>query len=161
MVVPDPAAAKRARQQLVADLLDRNEVHSQPQLAALLEVEGVHVGQATLSRDLRELGAIKTAGGYRRQESDRRIRRREDRTVKAARPGGGWLAGGGVLSVARTGSTIVLRTEPGKAEGIARRIDEAGWHGLLGSIAGRDTIFLAAISASVARQLEARLQAAR
>ena len=161
MVAPDPLAAKQARQQLVAELLDRNEVHSQPQLAALLEVEGVRVGQATLSRDLRELGAIKTAGGYRRPESDRRIRRRQDRTVRAARPGGGRLLGNGVLSVARSGTTIVLRTEPGRASGIARRIDEAGWHGLLGSIAGRDTVFLAMISAAVARQLEARLMADR
>ena len=156
----DPAAAKRARQERVAEILDRTVVHTQPQLAALLEVEGIVAAQATLSRDLRELGAIRTAGGYRLSEPIRKTRRRADRTARAARPGGG-LLGSGVRSVARTGSTIVLRTEVEAAARVARRIDAADWHGVLGTIAGRDTVFVALISVSVARSLEARLVADR
>jgi transcriptional regulator of arginine metabolism len=156
----DRAAVKQARQERVAEILDRNEVHSQPQLAALLEVEGFVVAQATLSRDLRELGAIRTAGGYRLAEPLRKTRRRAERTARAARPGRG-LLGSGVRSVARTGSTIVLRTEPEAASRVARRIDAAQWHGVLGTIAGQDTVFVALVSASVARSLETRLLADR
>ncbi len=152
----DPAAFRRERQRLVAELLDRNEVHSQPQLAALLEAEGMRAAQATLSRDLRELGAVKTAGGYRLPEPARRVRRRADRTVRAARPGTG-LLGTGVRSVARTGPMLVLRTEPGRAGRIAARIDGAGWHGVLGTVAGLDTVFVAMVSTAVARDLEGRL----
>lgn len=160
----DPTAAKRTRQERVAEILDRNVVHTQPQLAALLEVEGIVVAQATLSRDLRELGAIRTAGGYRLAEPIRKTRRRADRTARAARQGPGpglGLLGSGVRSVARTGSTIVLRTEAEAAARVAQRIDAAGWHGVLGTIAGRDTVFVAMISASVARSLEGRLVADR
>ena len=152
----DPAIVRRERQRLVADLLDRNEVHSQPQLAALLEAEGVRAAQATLSRDLRELGAVKTAAGYRLPEPAHRTRRRARRTARAARPGTG-LLGTGVRSVARTGPLLVLRTEPGRAGPIAGRIDAAGWHGVLGTVAGEDTVFVAMVSPSVARELERRL----
>ena len=149
-------AARAARRQVVADLLARNEVHSQPQLAALLEVEGIQASQATLSRDLRDLGARRTVAGYRLPESPRRVRRREERVVQAASPGRGFSRRG-VRSVARTGAMLVLRTDPGQAEAVARRIDEADWHGVLGTIAGQDTVFAAMVSAAVARDIEARL----
>ena len=149
-------AARAARRQAVTEVLARNEVHSQPQLAALLEVEGIRASQATLSRDLRDLGARRTATGYRLPDSPRRRRRSQDRVVEAASPRPGFFRSG-VRSVARSGAMLVLRTYPGQAGVVARRIDGAGWPGVLGTVAGQDTVFAAMVSASVARDIEVRL----
>lgn len=149
-------AARAARRQAVAEVLSRNEVHTQPQLAALLEVEGIRASQATLSRDLRDLGVTRTVSGYRLPEPPRRMKRGQDRVVQAVNPGRGFFRGG-VRSVARTGAMLVLRTDPGQAAAVARRIDDAGWTGVLGTIAGQDTVFVAMVSAAVAKAIEGRV----
>ncbi len=57
-------ADKRQRQQRIREILARNEIHSQDQLQDLLSAESIRTTQATLSRDMRELGAVKGSGGY-------------------------------------------------------------------------------------------------
>jgi transcriptional regulator of arginine metabolism len=140
---------RRARHQRIADLLGQHTVRSQTALAELLAAEGFSVTQATLSRDLDELGAM-------------RIRDTDGTLVYALRSEGGDGAPKvpaetsalearlkrllGELLVAAEGSAnlVVLRTPPGGAQYLASAIDHADNHGVtaqvMGTIAGDDTV---------------------
>ncbi|MER5318296.1 arginine repressor [Streptosporangium roseum] len=139
---------KVARQARIAELLERQPVRSQPDLARLLLESGVEVTQATLSRDLDELGALKL--------------RAEDGSLVYALPG----EGGGRIPLARLGSgespaarlgrlaeellvsaeasanLVIVRTPPGAAQFLASAIDHADWKSILGTVAGDDTILV-------------------
>ena len=140
MSTPD---TKVARRQLIVDLILRGEVASQAQLRDLLADAGINVTQATLSRDLDDLGAVKidSAG----------------RSVYALDAGGGerpgWLsedAGGRLaravaellVSVDHSANIVVLRTPPGGAQYLAHALDRAELDDVLGTIAGDDTVLL-------------------
>lgn len=137
---------KTARQQLITELLSAHEVKSQPELAELLGSRGLHVTQATLSRDLVELDAVK-------------VRLASGALVYAVPAEGGNrtpVAGEGAGAVQRlaklcsellvsaeaTGNMVVLRTPPGAAQFLAGAIDRAELAGVLGSIAGDDTVLV-------------------
>jgi transcriptional regulator of arginine metabolism len=145
MTIPMTKAARQAK---ITELLERQAVRSQPELAKLLAESGVEVTQATLSRDLDELGALKL--------------RAEDGSLVYALPG----EGGGRIPLARlgTGETpaarlhriaeellvaaeasanlIIVRTPPGAAQFLASAIDHADWETILGCVAGDDTILV-------------------
>ncbi len=154
-------ATKAARQQRIVDLLTRVRVRSQGELARLLQDDGLAVTQATLSRDLDELGAVK-------------IRDREgglvyavpaeggDRTLRVVADGfyDGRLARAcEELLVSATGSAnlVVLRTPPGAAQFLASAIDHAQPDGVLGTIAGDDTILLVCRDPAGGDEVAARL----
>ncbi len=130
-------------------------VHSQEELQHRLQRRGIDVAQPTLSRDLKDLGLAKSAAGYvvpgaEASASDGEVRaRREERLERALRE---W-----VLDVAAAGNLVVLKTPPAAAHPVARALDEASLEGAVGSIAGDDTIFLAAASDAVAQRLARRL----
>lgn len=138
-------ATRTARQALIVQILDRQKVTSQVQLSELLLDEGIDITQATLSRDLDELGARKV------------------------RPDGGrsFYAIGPVDSIARedlrgpseklrrmldellvstdySGNIAMLRTPPGAAQYLASFIDRVGLKEVVGTIAGDDTVFVLA-----------------
>jgi transcriptional regulator of arginine metabolism len=141
---------KAARHARVIDLLTRHPVHSQSELAKLLGDEGVEVTQATLSRDLVEIGAVKL--------------RADDGSLIYAVPG----EGGGRIPLARTGAAetfatrltrlaqellvsaegsanlVIVRTPPGAAQFLASAIDHAEWPPVLGTVAGDDSILVIA-----------------
>lgn len=138
---------KAARQQRIVDLLSRRPVRSQGELQALLSSDGVMVNQATLSRDLVELNALRVRG--------------PDGSLVYATPGEGGdrtpLAGGETIashqrltrlcaellvSATPTANLAVLRTPPGAAQLLASAIDRAEVAGVLGSIGGDDTVLL-------------------
>ncbi|MBO3747749.1 arginine repressor [Streptosporangiaceae bacterium NEAU-GS5] len=156
MTIPLTKAARHAK---IVELLTRNKVRSQPDLAKLLLESGVEVTQATLSRDLDELGALKL--------------RADDGTLVYAVPG----EGGGRIPLYRTGTggghgiggigsvenpdarlrrlaaellvaaeasanLVILRTPPGAAQYLASAIDHADWESILGTVAGDDTILV-------------------
>ena len=140
------------RQRRIVEVIRRHRVRSQRALAEHLAKAGISATQATLSRDLHELGVAKGPDGYvlpdetangngsaRRLESLRSILRSE------------------LTSVTAGGTTIVLRTRPGLANALAVEIDRAQLPGVLGTVAGDDTIFVATSSTrqrpSVARTL--------
>lgn len=141
------AATKTARQRLVVDLLTRTEVRSQADLAELLRAQGVVVTQATLSRDLVELGAVKV--------------RHADGSLVYAVPGEGGdprpLTGVApslfsgrlarlceelLVTAEASANLVVLRTPPGAAQFLASAIDAARWPTLLGTIAGDDAVLV-------------------
>ena len=147
------AASPVQRRARLAALIAANRVWSQQELATLLRRrEGIAVTQATLSRDLTELGVVKGPNGYMLPGA-------------APAPAGGdreaALAAAlrhHMVSAARGGTTVVLRTPSGHANSLAVEIDRAGLPGVLGTIAGDDTIFIAArdldAAAALARSLE-------
>jgi transcriptional regulator of arginine metabolism len=141
---------KNARHSRVVALLGGRTVRSQQELGLLLADQGVHVTQATLSRDLGELGAFKVRtddGGlvYALPDGSDRSNRGSSVAAHLARRLEELL-----LSAEAAGSTVVLRTPPGGAHLLASSIDAAELAEVAGTIAGDDTVLL------VCRTLEAR-----
>ena len=146
-------ATKAARHALIATLLSRRPIHSQPELAAALAEAGVSVTQATLSRDLVELRAVKirTAAGalayaIAAEGGDRSPRPAVDTEFLAARLAR--LCAELLVTADASGNLVVLRTPPGAAQFFASAIDHSVLPGVLGTIAGDDTVLV------IARELD-------
>jgi len=136
------------RRSLIASVLSRGAVASQEKLAGLLADRGVRTTQATLSRDLREMGVVKGADGYVLPESTTAPETRElARTLRTY-----------VTGVSAGGTIVVLTTGPGHAQIVALEIDRVPIDGVLGTVAGDDTIFVATKSEAAARRVLARLR---
>jgi len=130
---------KNQRQHLVAKLLGQHPVASQEQLVALLAEEGVTATQATVSRDLDDLGAIKVRAGagdtvYAIPELPKDQRAPEDHLRRTL---GDW-----VVEVASSGNLVVLRTPPGTANVVGSALDRSGMPEVIGTVAGDDTLFV-------------------
>ena len=133
--------AKPQRQHRIAKLLQAHAVTGQQQLVDLLSNDGIVATQATVSRDLEDMGAVKVRvpGGelvYAIPElpSDQVAPEEHLRRVM-----GEW-----VVDVAQSANLIVLRTPPGSAHVVASALDRAGLDGVLGTVAGDDTILVVA-----------------
>jgi transcriptional regulator of arginine metabolism len=140
------------RRQRIRDLLSRNEVTTQEQLEALLEAEGITTTQATISRDLREIGVRKARDVYvlpAEIASDGRERKRLVALLRQR-----------VLSVHRSGTLVVLRTDHGLAPAVALEIEAAKLPHVLGAVAGADTVFIAAETAMQSRVLQRMIESA-
>jgi len=139
--VPPTRAARLSR---IVEMVRTVRVHSQSELCGLLADSGFEVTQATLSRDLEELGAIKVRGvdggpaTYVIPE-DGAPRPMEGGTDRLAR-----LLGELLLSHNASGNLAVLRTPPGAAQFLASAIDRASLTDVIGTIAGDDTILVVA-----------------
>jgi transcriptional regulator of arginine metabolism len=135
---------KAARHGRITELIRDNIIRSQTELAELLSAGGIDVTQATLSRDLEELGALKLRGVdggapiYRIPE-DGGPRPMVGGTGRLAR-----LLGELLLSYQGSGNLAVLRTPPGAAQFLASAIDRASLADVVGTIAGDDTILVVA-----------------
>jgi transcriptional regulator of arginine metabolism len=134
-------STKVRRQQTILRLLAQHEVTNQPQLVQLLAAEGITATQATVSRDLEDLGTIKvrvpggaTVYGVPEFEPDRIAPQDQLRRVL-----GEWVA-----DVAYSENLVVLRTPPGCAHVVASALDRGGLEGLLGTVAGDDTLLCVA-----------------
>ncbi len=148
------ALAKPQRQHRIAKLLGEQAVTSQTHLVELLAADGVRATQATVSRDLDDLGAIKVRvpGGetvYAIPELPTDQRAPEDHLRRVF---GDW-----VVEVAHSGNLVVLRTPPGSAHVVGSALDRSGLPEVLGTVAGDDTLIVVvteeAGGANVARQL--------
>lgn len=154
------APTKGARHQRIREILGRESIRSQTDLAERLLEDGVDVTQATLSRDLVELGAVKVRqgrtlvyavpgeGGDRtpragaaRSEAVQRLRR---------------LSGELLVTAEHSGNLVILRTPPGAANFLASAIDHAEFGDVLGTIAGDDTIMVISTAADGASVLAQR-----
>jgi transcriptional regulator of arginine metabolism len=127
------------------ELVTRMAIRSQTELAKLLGAEGVDVTQATLSRDLDELGAVKLRGAdggapvYVIPEDGSPVRGVQGGTSRLAR-----LLGELLVSADGSANLTVLRTPPGAAQFLASAIDRAALHEVVGTIAGDDTVMVIA-----------------
>ena len=124
-------ADKRQRQQRIREILARNEIHSQDQLQDLLSAESIRTTQATLSRDLRDLGAVKGSGGYTLPDTAARSHSEMGDLQRLLRVA--------IISVQRGGTLVVLRTSPGHAHALAAEIDKARLRQVIGTIADTST----------------------
>ncbi|MEO9325064.1 arginine repressor [Nocardioides sp. C4-1] len=140
------AVTKNARHQRIVDLVTQHEVHSQTELADLLDSDGLRVTQATLSRDLVELDALKvrSASGalvyaVPGEGGDRRPQTGE---TAAAAKRLSRLCGELLVSAEASANLVVLRTPPGAAQFLASAFDKAELPDVLGTIAGDDTLLV-------------------
>ncbi|MYM19452.1 arginine repressor [Brevibacterium sp. 5221] len=142
-------ATKTARQQLLADIIRRNRVHSQSELVDRLAQAGVTVTQATLSRDLVELAAVKvrTADGsvyaVPGEGGDRTPQQGMGAEVLDARLHR--LLEELLVSAVASGNFVVLRTPPGAAQYLASSLDHSSLPAVMGTIAGDDTVLIIAV----------------
>ena len=146
------AGMKAERQRRIVHLLRENDVTSQAALAELLREHGERVTQATLSRDLDELGAVKTrrANGELVYDVPEEPPANTEHLHK--------MLVEFLVAVEPTANLVVLRTPPGGAQPVARALDTAGVEGVLATVAGDDTILVVcregARGATVAERIE-------
>lgn len=143
---------KIKRQRAVRSILEQHRVESQEQLQKLLARDGVQATQATLSRDLKDLGVLKGPRGYMLPAGEPEPPRPTPAALQEALQT--FLTG-----VKQGENLVVLRTGPGQAGALASELDRAQLEGVLGTVAGDDTIFLAAASTRAAKRLSSRLSA--
>jgi len=145
---------KPQRQHRIAKLLEAHAVASQADLVELLAETGVEATQATVSRDLEELGAVKVRvpGGetvYALPELPVHQVAPEDHLRRVL---GEW-----VVEVAHSANLVVLRTPPGSAHVVGSALDRSGFAGVLGTVAGDDTVLVVASELVGGDELAARL----
>jgi len=147
--------SKARRQHLIVRLLAQYEVTSQEQLVDLLAAEGVSATQATVSRDLEEIGAVKVRvpGVERLVYAVAELPRDQVAPAEHLRR----VLGEWVVEVSSSLNLVVLRTPPGSAHVVASALDRSGLDGALGTVAGDDTLLVIADEetggAVLARQL--------
>lgn len=136
---------KAARHQLIVELLAQNHVASQASLRSLLAQHGFGVTQATLSRDLDELGAVKIPGPAGEHVYAVPAEGGDARPVPPDPDASGRLqrvAQDVLVAVDHSGNIVVLRTPPGGAQYLASAIDRSAWPAVIGTVAGDDTVLL-------------------
>ena len=143
---------KTYRQSAILDLVSRQVVRSQNTLRRQLAARGITATQATISRDIKELGLVKRAadGAYQKAQIETpspavtgdRVRR----AVVAC-----------LCRADRVQQLLVLKTDPGQAQPLAFALDQAAWPEVVGTVAGDDTILVVMRTAQSASILERRL----
>ena len=148
---PDATMDSRdARRQQILRLIDEHAIKSQAVLSGELEKAGIEVNQATLSRDLRDLGVVKGKDGYELPNP-----------TMPAQPGRTSLShtvNNWVLSATPAKNQIVLRTPPGGAQTLGLAIDKSELPEVIGTIAGDDTVLVICAGDRKAKALAMKLQ---
>ena len=132
-------ATKAQRQGAILQLVNGGSVHTQQEIALALARRGMRTTQATISRDIQELGLMRSGAGYRSSAA---------------------LVRELVLSLELVPPVAVIKTPPGTANLVARRIDEAALAGVAGTVAGDDTIIAVLRSRTAGRALKHLLASA-
>jgi transcriptional regulator of arginine metabolism len=150
---------RAGRQARIVAILSSSSISSQGELAARLADEGIDVTQATLSRDLEELGAVKLRGAdggvgvYVVPEDGSPVRGVSGGTARLSR-----LLSELLVSTDASANLAVLRTPPGGADYLASAIDRAALPYVVGTIAGDDTLFVAAREPMTGAELASTLE---
>jgi transcriptional regulator of arginine metabolism len=148
---------KAARQQALAALLRTRQVSSQARMLEHLRGQGFDATQATISRDLDDLGAVKVRGPdgrlvYALPEADNG---RDDAGRDEVRR----MLGASLLAIVPSGNLVVLRTPPGHASALASTLDRAGVAGVAGTVAGDDTVLVVCTEHTPGRVMARQLAA--
>lgn len=139
---------KTRRQARILDLIEHNQIRDHDELARQLRRSGIDAGQATLSRDLRELAVVKASGIYRVSEPGAASPAADiERAVEEF-----------LISTAQSGNILVIRTHAGTAQPLGLALDRAGWDEILGTVAGDDTVFALLRNPRVGKQVQKRLE---
>ena len=126
---------RKSRRQKILELIDRERIGTQEELVTRLEEEGYHVTQATISRDIKQLGLMKVTGTdgaqfYRRMEEDEHTYSRK--YVRVLREG--------LLSMEAAENILVIHTMTGMANAVGAALDHLRFDKVVGTVAGDDTI---------------------
>jgi transcriptional regulator of arginine metabolism len=141
--------SKPLRQNAILQLLEERSVGNQEDLQRALSRRGMRVGQATLSRDIHELGLVKTATGYKLPG---------EAVFEPALPPVARLVREFVLEVRAAQNQLVIKTTVGSAQPVAAALDGQDWEESIGTIAGDDTILMVCADKRGASRLAARIQ---
>lgn len=143
---------KLQRHAAILRIVREQRIESQDALRAALAAENITVTQATLSRDIRELGLAKLVdpqgGSYYANPNEGSLR-----------PDLGQVLPALLVSVEGTGPIIVLKTATGGAPAVAAALDTAGWKEIIGTLAGDDTLLVIAKNPRLRQLVETRLAA--
>jgi transcriptional regulator of arginine metabolism len=146
---------KQLRQRAIRDLVAQRPIRTQQELAAALRERGFRTTQATISRDVAELGLVKVAReGTQAYALPRRLVEAETSGEDRLRA----LLRDLPIEVREAGLLLIVRTLPGSAHAIAAALDRARWPEIAGSIAGDDTVFVACPDRVALRRVAARIR---
>lgn len=137
---------KTFRQGQILRLIQGRNLHTQEEVVAELKGAGIVASQVTVSRDIQELGLVKTAEGYRRMSPNDRLGPDLDTVVNEF-----------LQDVRVAQNLVVLKTSAGNANALAAALDKENWSEIVGTIAGDDTILVIAPDNPTALQVRARL----
>lgn len=145
---------KRLRQRAIRDLVEQRPIRTQQELAAALRERGFRATQATVSRDVAELGLVKVSReGVSVYALPARLREAEASGEERLRR----LLHDLPVEVRESGLLLVIKTLPGSAHPIAAAIDRARWPEVVGSLAGDDTLFVAVTDRAALQRVKQRL----
>lgn len=135
---------KKNRQEIIIEIIDKYPVNTQEELTARLAEHGLRVTQATVSRDIRELGLTKvqSGGSYRYSHAKAASVPRFNSALTES-----------VIRVTSSGNIIVIKTYPGLAQAVGSGIDALSSPEILGCVAGDDTIFAVTTGEKAASEL--------
>lgn len=140
---------KNERQAKILEIVEHSSIATQSQLARRLKAAGLPCTQASVSRDIRELNLVKREGHYVADP---------DAAETLRVPELGDTVRRFLVDATRVGDNlVVVKTYPGTANGFAVFLDRSGWPGLVGTIAGDDTLFLAVRNRAAAKSVERHL----
>ncbi|MBQ7845525.1 MAG: arginine repressor [Clostridia bacterium] len=128
---------KSVRQVAILDIIEKQDVETQEELAEALRTRGIQVTQATVSRDIKELRLLKVLslnGAYKYATADKAENGLNERFIR--------MLAESMLSVAASNNLIVVKTLSGSANVAAEALDSLHWPEILGSLAGDNTILL-------------------
>lgn len=138
---------KSFRQSKILEIIRRKSIHTQEELAEELRGLDVQATQVTLSRDIKELGLVKTPEGYRAMSP-----------VAPKAPGFATVAAEFVTDIRLAQNLLVLKTAPGNANSVAVAFDREGWTEVVGTIAGDDTILIITPDNASAKAMSSRIR---
>jgi transcriptional regulator of arginine metabolism len=139
------------RRTQIVDLLRSEEVETQDDLRRKLARRGIHVTQATVSRDIEELGLVKTRTGYRLPEGVD--------PAAHVQPNLSIVLKEFLTDARQAANLVVVKTRPGNAHSVAAALDANPWNEVVGTIAGDDTVFIATPGLSQAESIRKRILA--
>jgi transcriptional regulator of arginine metabolism len=142
--------SKRTRQNTLLELVEQQPYRNQDELRRALTRRGFDVTQATLSRDIHELGLVKTSDGYAPQEGEQATESTLPPAIRLVREF--------VLDVKEAQNLLVIRTAPGSAQPVAAALDAEGWTEVVGTVAGDDTLLIISQNRRSAQKMAARIR---
>lgn len=137
---------RNRRQEMVRSIIRGQRIKTQKELVVALEGYGFEVTQATVSRDITELGLRKLPEGIYVLAEDLHLQR---------------MVRDLVVDVSRTGNLVLVKAQAGTAPGVAAALDDAGLEGILGSVSGDDTILVVTTEDAIALALQTKLDTFR
>lgn len=146
---------KQLRQQQIRDLITSRTIRTQQELAAALRERGFRATQATVSRDVAEMGLVKVSHNHNERAYGVPARGQPETTADERLA---MILRDLPISIRMAGLMLVLRATPGSAHAIAAALDRTDWPEVAGSLAGDDTVFVACADKAAVERLYQRLE---